>query len=559
MSNFTARVRDFFMDAKIGLDLARARKILMPGARNKRHLRDQMEIVERVLTSGKVPIFFSYKQKDLRTARTIHGKIKGLLRNKVDLIWDQDFLRAELLHEIVKKTIQRSVWFLLLLPDPSDQWDWPLFEGGIFTGMDQPSTLHKVFILHHSANQQPKQFGDALTIMAHPSGPNAPDSPTDPNHPCRDIYGWLKSICRTRDYFPGMPALWNHEELEDHEIAEVANEINRLIAPPRNDPPLPQLTHCKGHVKLLFADVGRVRRYGELTDEERDQLTNRTPEIQEATRPEDKEWLLRHRLDQENIELLDKAQVLVANPDCLEIFGWVERAPETWGELVADVVRGKDDRASRWRAELCLAMKLRSVGRVAEDIQATFESAGKRKSAFRPNLYALDDYGDVGVTHKTFYLLFVEDVAVYLTEGQPTRGEDDYSEIASSMRHSYRFAWEIVEPFKNLQHVADIEAVEDALGRVMKDYESHGEHQLHRLARLFDQDEQQRIDELYGILKNTLEQLKIVIKQRDIPGIRKLLAEFEPVNLEYLSRSSRWFCNRNEELWAKSNNGASEG
>jgi hypothetical protein len=97
-----------------------------------------------------VNIFFSFKKKDERTARAIVDLLRENSAGKLRITYQGDFtqvLAGQEWRAKIREAVRDANWFILLLPDPSDELDWCLFETGVFYG--QLTCADRLICLHH--------------------------------------------------------------------------------------------------------------------------------------------------------------------------------------------------------------------------------------------------------------------------------------------------------------------------------------------------------------------------------------------------------------------------
>lgn len=451
---------------------------------------------------GRVNVFFSYKIKDKEKAGKIVETLEKLTRGRLNITWAQDFAAGEVLPETIRDAILEAHWFVLLLPDPSEDWDWCLFETGMFRGVMRSTKLNKVFCLRHYLNDQPGQIGEFLSVVARP------DDPSDINNT------FLSKICSEEDFFPGMGQLCPF--VTPDEISSAAAEINSVIFPPERR---------KERKRRRFEPFARIRLNLPMDQNSIRNLSSK--DMEKLLNDAKFDWI--------------SDEDLGTNGEARRIFGWIDQ-PETWGTLVSSAIEGETDR--RWVGELCSALKQAAIGMTFTPVQATFQAANAEKKIYRPILYAVERSADNSIA--AFLIIFVEDVGGTATHPShvPIKG---YVELISSIRLCYRFRWEIVEPFHRISNDNDIIALKEALNRVMKENKSRGKHELDELHTFFEGAEDRRVDELRGMFLNCVQKLPVLMENRDLEGLRTLLTNFAPHNQEYLKLSTKLFADMNAE------------
>jgi len=102
------------------------------------------------LTSKIVNVFFSYKNKDQATANAVVNVLRQASAGKLNITFQGGFLQQTLgqnWRQLIHNSIRDANWFILLLPDPSDELDWCLYETGLFAA--QLTSADRLICLHH--------------------------------------------------------------------------------------------------------------------------------------------------------------------------------------------------------------------------------------------------------------------------------------------------------------------------------------------------------------------------------------------------------------------------
>jgi hypothetical protein len=84
-----------------------------------------------------INVFFSYKTKDEAAATAIVDLMNVHAAGKLNITYQARFteeIAGQNWREKIRNAVRNANWFILLMPDPSDELDWPLFEAGIFEG-----------------------------------------------------------------------------------------------------------------------------------------------------------------------------------------------------------------------------------------------------------------------------------------------------------------------------------------------------------------------------------------------------------------------------------------
>ena len=101
---------------------------------------DALAAVRKLLTTlvdNVVNVFFSYKKVDERAATAIVEALTEFAADKLKITYMAGFTEqfaGRRWRDQISKGVRSANWFILLLPDPSDELNWCLFETGLFEG-----------------------------------------------------------------------------------------------------------------------------------------------------------------------------------------------------------------------------------------------------------------------------------------------------------------------------------------------------------------------------------------------------------------------------------------
>lgn len=455
-----------------------------------------------------INIFISYKLKEQPAADVLAKYLNLYGGNSVELGYAPNFKKGFEWTEAIRSKVRSAHWFILILPDPSLDWDWVLFETGMFRALMAPGD--RLICLHHADVKPPRQIQEFNAVKANDS----------------EILDLLKDLLVRPDAIPGMEAI---NPKAEESLEDVAKEIQLAIRGP----------DIKEHTeRVRFTPYARIQ-------------------LELPTNPDD-----RTELSIEDIsKLLDKAKIVDdrsgnkgTNDLAREIFGW-NRQPSSWGGLAADTLKASPD--SRWHEEICVELLKAASGKAMGTIQATFTAMDGTEAVYRPLLYAMEQYPSGAID--AFLITFVKDfgaskvgdAANQQLAGYPSKA---YTTLVAYMRLSYRFRWEVVEEFRDIDSLKRVPALKEAYERVMQETSSRGVGTLEDLAPIFKNiGEQNHVQELYAIFAKARKDLEMILEQTpaELKYIRKILSDFAPANQDYLTLSSSLFTQMNEELRRK--------
>ena len=169
------------------------------------------------LTEKVLRIFFSYKNKDEDTARRIVNILRKYSAGKLEITYMADFpteVAGKPWRDEIRHGVEQANWFMLLLPDPREDWDWCLYETGLFER--ELTKADKLLCLHHPEVEMPKAIKDYQGIK------------TD----CAGVEKLLRMIFLKDNPIPGMDAI--NPAISD-DIPSIAEKIVNAVHPPQKD------------------------------------------------------------------------------------------------------------------------------------------------------------------------------------------------------------------------------------------------------------------------------------------------------------------------------------
>lgn len=174
-----------------------------------------LEKVLHALSANAISVFFSYKKKDELTAMAVVKTLRDYSAGKLDITYQAEFtqkIAGQEWRQAIRKAVWPANWFVLLLPDPSDDWDWCLFETGLFEA--HRCSADRLICLHHPETEIPSQIEDYQAVPA----------------TVEEVEKLLRMIFVLDDPVPGMKAL--NPSLENR-LPELAQQIVEAVRAPR--------------------------------------------------------------------------------------------------------------------------------------------------------------------------------------------------------------------------------------------------------------------------------------------------------------------------------------
>jgi hypothetical protein len=228
------------------------------------------------ILANRVKVFFSYKFVDTKAATTVVDELLKYAGGKLEVTIAENFkqLVGTDYAKAIRKAISEAHWFILLLPDPAVDWDWCLFETGMFRRGMLSDKVEKLICLHHPTigNPHPPQISEFQAVSADTIS----------------VKEFLQQVFINPNPVPGMDAI--NPDLKDQTITEIAEKIVSAISPPVKREYL-------GHsISIALAQPKTL----------------------------------------ENLDQLKQAKILTCSDDTCKIFG-MRTKPNTWAELTSTV------------------------------------------------------------------------------------------------------------------------------------------------------------------------------------------------------------------------------
>jgi hypothetical protein len=167
------------------------------------------------LSSKIVKVFFSYKTKDAPAAQVVVSVLRESSADKLEITYQGEFtqeIAGRQWREQIRDGVRRANWFILLLPDPSDELDWCLYETGLFEA--QLTSADRLICLHHPDSAIPSPIEGYHAVAA-----------TIP-----EMEKFLRMVYLEEGPIPGLPPI---NRSIDHRIPELAGRIVEAIRAPK--------------------------------------------------------------------------------------------------------------------------------------------------------------------------------------------------------------------------------------------------------------------------------------------------------------------------------------
>lgn len=437
-----------------------------------------MKKVLPALDQKVIHVFFSYKKKDEEAARKIIGVLKENSNKKLEIHSMLDFSReavGKVWRQRIRESVRQAQWFILLFPDPHDDWDWCLFETGLFEA--RLTSADRLICLHHPDIRMPGPIEDYQAVPA-----------TIPL-----VEDFLRMIFLENNPVPGMKAI--HRSIQADKINSMAREIVQAIRPPKLET-----------FQRFFGPWVKIR--------------------------------IENAANLENQTQLDGATVTFCNDKALLLFDWLD-PPQTWGQLRSQIKEVNGD--CRWREELLDSIKRIATAAIPHPVQALFTAPSGKM--FRPVPFAIDYVGNAKGPIECFHITFTEDVGALDLSAMPKT----ISMLATVLRFSLRFRWEILDQFANITMTAqDLERMNSAFARMRTDWQSRGVGDQEKIVRLFPPEKSQQVAQIfndYGTIRNEqgTGELDRAMRDKDLVAIPEILRHIIPISQQFLEIASERF------------------
>lgn len=123
-----------------------------------------IEKAVEAIVAQKVKIFVSYKRSFERETRALVQMLKEHSASKLDIWFDGDITAGQDWMDAIFDAVTGANWFLLLMPDPREDLDWPLYEAGIFRASMRPGD--RLICIHHPDVPHAPQLDDYQAVAA---------------------------------------------------------------------------------------------------------------------------------------------------------------------------------------------------------------------------------------------------------------------------------------------------------------------------------------------------------------------------------------------------------
>jgi hypothetical protein len=445
-------------------------------------------------------IFLSHLSSDRQAVEKLEEVFESRAGGKLQFFVAEAISAGKEWLKEIKDQLLSADFLFLLYTDPHADWDWCLYETGLFDGVKLSTELDgdskkRIIVFHSPVASRPPQLGYLQAVRADRAG--------------------LETFLR--DFFGSTEITGLSEPLSADYVKwpdQVAHDAKCLS----------QLFSAKvgGKVK----QIGPARYYG-------NHLMLQLQNAEQFAHPE--------------IQNIPEEAKIEGDDDAFRIFGMDNKPPReshwTWGDLLA---RCKEFEDGYWIEELTQILCKACKGLEFAPVESTFQNPHTGR-IYRPVVFRRDALTDGSLV---FHLLFVDQVA-----SGSAKAREPYATLLSALNLSSRMHWEVCDKFSdNLgawsteQWAERAASLLEALSNVEKEavvrekVEFSRETQEDRLFYVFSKFGATEVAKT--ILENLSEQeiLKRSIKQkaesRDRSGLQEMLQSLRLKNLEVMAAVS---------------------
>lgn len=163
----------------------------------------------RSIYYNRINVFFSYKLKDEAVVSAVVKQMRGIAGEKLHITYAKEFETGKDYREKILRATRNANWFILLLPDPADDWDWCLYESGLFRAKKLPGD--RLICIHYKGNKIPDQISNFNAIAASKD----------------KLTVFLNELFCKPNPIPGMNAINTSADVES-----IAKTVESVVSPP---------------------------------------------------------------------------------------------------------------------------------------------------------------------------------------------------------------------------------------------------------------------------------------------------------------------------------------
>ena len=301
-----------------------------------------------------VSIFLSHKAEDYDVAKVIRDNLEGLSAGKIQFHLSEELPKGDDWYEWIETNLGKANWFMLLFTDPSNEWDWCLYEAGLFRGIGNKDGVTRLICLHDKCVKVPEQLTKFQNVCAEKE----------------DMLFFLKKLFV--EPVDGLEPI--HPKLIDNPILidtaeKICKEIRGKLPPPE---PQKSISHFQKYLMVSEYTNGKG--------------------IEDGTH-------------------------LLSNSYFRDIFR-INVLPETWGEfkkMIKEVADEEEDKQGKnidlsWIDEIESVMRKAKEGFDFDQPKSAIQGLGDEK-LYKPVLISMSTVNQGQDLYRDFHLIFIDDNA----------------------------------------------------------------------------------------------------------------------------------------------------
>jgi hypothetical protein len=299
--------------------------------------------------NGPINIFLSHRHEDSEAISQFRTKLEALSAGRLRFFQSSapgQIQAGEDWRKRIHREIKKSDALILIFTDPSQTWDWCLYEVGLFTDLNKKEEESRIICLCSYEDKPPSPLLSRQFIRANKKA----------------IRGFLTNLFKKTDYFPGQKAI--NPKLTVKMINELTSQLSAILS-------------RKAGKREYFTKWLKA-------------IVPEPDKISPGSIPAD--------------------VLIEPYADCLILFGMTQTPPHkpfwTWGDLVEMGNLNKCFKHSKtWQQSVAKMVSSAKKGQIFKQQAHKLKAAGTQEF-YRPILWKFETDGKGAMT---FFLLFVAD------------------------------------------------------------------------------------------------------------------------------------------------------
>jgi TIR domain len=121
-----------------------------------------------------IRVFLSHKKKDFKAANQIRDVLRINSAGRIDVFMSENITKGDDWQGKIEQALYESDWFVLLFSGVDDDWSWCHHEAGIFRGMVYPDS-ERLVVLYPPNVELPDPLKKYQAVKCQPPQPDQPD------------------------------------------------------------------------------------------------------------------------------------------------------------------------------------------------------------------------------------------------------------------------------------------------------------------------------------------------------------------------------------------------